>query len=84
MKQQLEHQPPIQSSRDSGGRNPDAELEAEFMGAKQSKGADMKHREALRRLEKEKKESQEVRIPVVLVGSHERLKLARFYINPSI
>ena len=41
------------------------------MGAKQSKGADMKHREALRRLEKEKKESQEVRIPVLLVGSHD-------------
>lgn len=39
----------------------DDDLEAEFMGAPQSKGADMKHREALRKLEKEKKEQLEVR-----------------------
>lgn len=52
----------LQTSRtsESGGHYADEDIEAEFMGAKQSKGADMKHRESLRKFEKERKEQQEV------------------------
>lgn len=57
MKSQLEQQNHPETFRSN---SEDACLEAEFMGAKQSKGADMKHREALRKLEKEKREQQEV------------------------
>ena len=60
MKLQLD-QASIQTSRSNSDQFGDRELEAEFMGAKQSKGADMKHREALRKLEKEKREQQEVK-----------------------
>ncbi|XP_067933505.1 coiled-coil domain-containing protein 13-like [Watersipora subatra] len=59
MKAQLELQTPQQTSRSNSDHFGDKDLEAEFMGAKQSKGADMKHREVLRKLEKEKKEQQE-------------------------
>lgn len=55
MKQQLEQQS-LTTTRMSG----DVES-VDFMGASQSKGADMKHRDALRRLEKEKKEQLEVK-----------------------
>lgn len=52
MKQQIDQG--MNSSRSTN------DLELDFMGASQSKGADMKHRESLRRLEKEKKEQLEV------------------------
>ena len=60
MKAQLDHQGPLQTSHSNSDQFGDRDLEAEFMGAKQSKGADMKHREVLRKLEKEKREQQEV------------------------
>jgi len=49
----------LKTSRSSGGAGVDEDLESSFMGS-QSKGADMRQRDMIRKLERERKEHQEV------------------------